>query len=488
MLLCVLAAPFAAGSQLTGAPSIEQQTSSAGAAAPSENPRLLAFIQEESRVELVAKSGYRLTAEQAAALETALANSPADLDVRAKLLGYYFSNASSGMSLEDRIHARRKHILWLIAEKPDSPLLLVSAATIDQKGQKLADPEGYQQAKDLWSAQTAKKGASAAVLGGAGSFFFLPDKQLASQYFARAHELDPQFQLWTAERGSLLAFAVVGITMKNDNGLPGPADPAEANSDFAKSAMQELKTSKDAELLVAAAAELAQRGFLAQAMARMMTKTQSAFDALDLAEELLIRAQELKPGNYSAYFGRIYELRAMMAKSDVDKTALARSRYVQLNKSVSGLSPDDPRNWYAFLNLARASVDAGELIQARTVATTLIGIAPQLQQAKDGKFAADQIWHQGHIVLGRVALRNGDIAAARENLLQAARVDAGEPMRVFGPNMMLSKELLEKGDKDAVLQYLELCRKSWTFNPAMDSWIEPIKKGEVPNFGAYLVY
>jgi hypothetical protein len=451
------------------------------------NPRLTALMDEQKRTANLVREGDKLAKEQAADLEGALAKSPAELAPRAKLLGYYFSNASSCMPLQERIEARRGHILWLLAHQPDSPLFWTSEATIDQRGDKLADPEGYEQAKDLWLQQTAKKDVSSATLGCAGRFFFLPDKRLAAGYFARAHELDPQFPLWTIMHGSVLAFAVVGITAMNENGFPGPADPAEASSDFSKSAMQELKTSKDPDLLAAVAGELAQRGFMAQTMAKSATKTQPPFDALVLAEALLKRAEELKPGNHSALLGRIYEIRAMSAKTDDEKKTLARSRYEQLDKSVSGLSPDDPANWNAFLNLARASVDAGELVKAQTLAKSLIGIVPQLQQATEGRGAADTIWHQGHIILGRVALRNGDISPAKENLLEAAHVNGGGTLSSFGPNMMLAKELLEKGEKDVVLQYLELCRKFWRSNN-MNSWVDAINRGEMPHFGANLNY
>jgi hypothetical protein len=54
--------------------------------------------------------------------------------------------------------------------------------------------------------------------------------------------------------------------------------------------------------------------------------------------------------------------------------------------------------------------------------------------------------------------------------------------------MMLAKELLDKGEKDAVLQYLELCRKFWKSSNQLNAWVEAIKKGETPIFGGNLYY
>jgi hypothetical protein len=62
-------------------------------------------------------------------------------------------------------------------------------------------------------------------------------------------------------------------------------------------------------------------------------------------------------------------------------------------------------------------------------------------------------------------------------------------MNSFGPNVSLAKDLLEKGERDAVIQYLELCRKFWKLdNGRLDQWIKEIKAGKVPQFGANLVY
>jgi hypothetical protein len=271
---------------------------------------LAAFFDEQKKTEQVAREGSRLTRQQATDLEAVLIKTPADVTIRAKLLGYYFATYSPDISIDERIRARRAHILWLIAHEPDSPLLWASESTIDLRGHQLADPEGYQRAKDLWLQQTAKHDVTAATLGCAGRFFYLPDKRLAASYFIRARQLDPHFQFWTSMHGSVLAFAVVGITMMNENGLPGPPDLVEAGSTFSKEAMQQLTTSNDADLLVAVAHELAMRGMLAQSL----LKTPPPFNALLLAETVLNRAQKLRPNSdYSAQFAWIHQMQARFA-------------------------------------------------------------------------------------------------------------------------------------------------------------------------------
>jgi hypothetical protein len=47
--------------------------------------------------------------------------------------------------------------------------------------------------------------------------------------------------------------------------------------------------------------------------------------------------------------------------------------------------------------------------------------------------------------------------------------------------MTLAREMLAKGEHDAVVQYLELCGKFWS-KEAADAWISEIKSGKTPNW------
>ncbi len=89
--------------------------------------------------------------------------------------------------------------------------------------------------------------------------------------------------------------------------------------------------------------------------------------------------------------------------------------------------------------------------------------------------------HAGHSVLGLVALRNGDVSRAREQLLEAGKTPGSGQLNSFGPNMILASELLKKGESDVVLQYFDLCRKFWKMGGAqLDSWSETVRKGGKP--------
>jgi len=62
-------------------------------------------------------------------------------------------------------------------------------------------------------------------------------------------------------------------------------------------------------------------------------------------------------------------------------------------------------------------------------------------------------------------------------------------MNSFGPNMSLAKDVLEKGERKAVLEYFELCSKFWTMDHGqLEHWKVEVKAGGIPNFGVNLVY
>ncbi len=99
--------------------------------------------------------------------------------------------------------------------------------------------------------------------------------------------------------------------------------------------------------------------------------------------------------------------------------------------------------------------------------------------------------HQAHLVLGKLALLEGDAAAAAQHLLDAGRTPGSPALDSFGPNMGLAKLLLERGDRDDVVEYLRLCGNFWKFGVergTLGAWIAEVQQGGTPDFGANLVY
>lgn len=100
--------------------------------------------------------------------------------------------------------------------------------------------------------------------------------------------------------------------------------------------------------------------------------------------------------------------------------------------------------------------------------------------------------HHANLILGRIALKEKNIEAAKSFLLKAADTSGSPQLNTFGPNMSLAKELLELGETSVVLEYIDLCAKFWRtqFQKAVgaDEWTKQIEDGQIPDFKANLFY
>ncbi len=91
---------------------------------------------------------------------------------------------------------------------------------------------------------------------------------------------------------------------------------------------------------------------------------------------------------------------------------------------------------------------------------------------------------KANTILGRVALRSGDIGASKQYLLDSSGAAAARDIGTYGPMMVLARELLEKGERDTVLQYLQRCLILWPRGEnTLRIWISDIENGATPNFG-----
>jgi hypothetical protein len=141
--------------------------------------------------------------------------------------------------------------------------------------------------------------------------------------------------------------------------------------------------------------------------------------------------------------------------------------------------------WIALGDAGMWAVEAGALDSAKTYAEELL--------QDSGKYPEDWNYgnaiHKGNLILGRVALRQGNRAEAARHLLTAGRTPGSPQLNSFGPNMTLAKELLEVGERDIVLQYVDLCRTFWLMDLGnTGAWEKIIDSGRIPNFGPHLVY
>ena len=234
----------------------------------------------------------------------------------------------------------------------------------------------------------------------------------------------------------------------------------------------------------------------------------SEFQDRGLVVETLRKVQSLDPDNskWPRLLGHLYLRNAMFSRSfgdlklpegidddldlpnglaglfkpeSVDATASAVMALEQLQRAHE-LADSDSERRSLLGELATAAFQAERYEDARAHATSLL-------QSEPGRFSDGSEPHKANIVLGRVALIEDDVALASHHLLEAGKVEGSAPLGSFGPNMRLAADLLERGEKDVVLEYFELCSKFWP-SEKLDDWAAMVKGGRMPDFGGNLVY
>ncbi len=141
--------------------------------------------------------------------------------------------------------------------------------------------------------------------------------------------------------------------------------------------------------------------------------------------------------------------------------------------------------FYALGHAAKESFVAGKTEDAKKYAEELLTVLPKFQ----GNWNYGNAVQDANLVLGCIAVREGRIDDAKKYLAESGKSPGSPQMDSFGPNMTLAKDLLEKGERQVVLEYFEACRKFWKMHEnRLDEWSQQVKDGKVPDFGGNLLY
>jgi hypothetical protein len=200
----------------------------------------------------------------------------------------------------------------------------------------------------------------------------------------------------------------------------------------------------------------------------------------DIAEGLFKQLQVLEPDNYKwpERLGYLYSLDLNETIGDGRKKRAARS--LEYYEKALSLAEGDYDRRFLLDDVVNVAFEAGDLVKAKMYATELL--------EKYGRDEKDSIYgravFEANQVLGRVALREGNLAKAKIHLIESAKTPGDPALRTFGPSMTLARELLQKGEKEAVIEYLHLCAKFWEHKgERLQQWELIIRKGGTPDFG-----
>lgn len=176
------------------------------------------------------------------------------------------------------------------------------------------------------------------------------------------------------------------------------------------------------------------------------------------------------------------ELRPILASLGLPPTT-AEEQFAAAQKKVQGLKGEDLFD--ELPDLAKRAFNAGEMTAAESYSRELLQMAPQYPK---GWNFGNAIFY-GNFVLGRIALKQGNLKEAEKYLLESGKTRGSPQLDSFGPNMTLAKELLEKGESDVVLQFLDSCKKFWEMGQQqLDQWSTEIRTGKTPDFSHQLNY
>ncbi|MCP4108374.1 MAG: hypothetical protein GY749_22990 [Desulfobacteraceae bacterium] len=95
----------------------------------------------------------------------------------------------------------------------------------------------------------------------------------------------------------------------------------------------------------------------------------------------------------------------------------------------------------------------------------------------------------GNLILGLVSFEFNKIDEARQYLIHSGNTPGSPQLNSFGPNMLLAKKLLEKGEQKTVLKFFTLCKKFWELDcNKLNYWKKQVRSGKIPDFGSNLNY
>ena len=86
--------------------------------------------------------------------------------------------------------------------------------------------------------------------------------------------------------------------------------------------------------------------------------------------------------------------------------------------------------------------------------------------------------HDANQILGLIRLREGNVDAAKLYLLRAGLTPGSPQLDSFGPNMVLARELLQRGERLVVAEYVDLVAAFWA--------AEKPHRAPMPDNDAYL--
>jgi hypothetical protein len=163
--------------------------------------------------------------------------------------------------------------------------------------------------------------------------------------------------------------------------------------------------------------------------------------------------------------------------------AAAALAYLEEAQRLTREAPRGEQLYVALRPMANAAFLAGDHQKAAEYAMGLLKAA----EGQPRSWWYGNAIHEADTILGRVAVSEGRVEDAKKYLLDSARAKGSPQLSSFGPSMDLARELLARGEREVVLQYLDLCAGFWKFSGGrLERWKSAIRAGRTPEGGEWL--
>ncbi len=176
----------------------------------------------------------------------------------------------------------------------------------------------------------------------------------------------------------------------------------------------------------------------------------------DKAQDLLRKAMDAEPKS-AAWPARLAASLERQAARHPDQPADLCRQALDLRQSAYKLTPDRPDRFHVLIGMPADAYRGGDLIAAKRLARQLLEAADDFPTDP----AHGEAVHRANIVLGEVALHTGNTDRAESYLAAAAKVTAWPALAATGPDLSLAKELVAKGERSPVRDYLVACEPFW---------------------------
>jgi thiol-disulfide isomerase/thioredoxin len=346
---------------------------------------------------------------------------------------------------------------------------------------RLADPEGEAETARLWRQQASQKDARPATISNAAKFLYFHDRNFARQVVEEARKNHPADAGLAVTSGTLDALTITGAAAVDTGGNPTKFDDARfddaksdddpATSPAVEQAVKELQSTDNPDLLSGAA-----NSIIRQFPALSALHHDFAYHVLEMAEGWIQRAvKQRSDGYFEDSFSTEYLKAANFIGDEAEKVRMIEKA------AMHGRTPD----WRvpALEYMVEFHFEHGEEVRAGQEAEEMLEKAPDLYSESTRRYAL----HIAQTVLGRIALREGRVAEARDRLISAGKLQGTDATVIdaVGPRWTLGGDLLARGETDAVLEYIAMIRPFWKSGKGrLDDWENSIRAGDRPDFAA----